>query len=75
MNIGKFSICKREFFLKGDIVVDKHGNVYKYSNPVGFDKVAVVTENNEHIELNLTDDGPLTFHPDFEPGYICTDKA
>ena len=55
----------------GDIVIDKSGTAYIYNSPVGFDKASVIDIDGNHIEINIIDNGPLQFHPDFTPGLIA----
>ena len=68
---GGFAVTEREYFVHGDIVVDKSGTAYIYNCPVGFDKASVIDIDGNHIEINIIDNGPLRFHPDFTPGLIA----
>lgn len=68
---GGFAVTEREYFVHGDIVIDKSGTAYIYNCPVGFDKASVIDIDGNHIEINIIDNGPLRFHPDFTPGLIA----
>lgn len=68
---GGFAVTEREYFVHGDIVIDKSGTAYIYNSPVGFDKASVIDIDGNHIEINIIDNGPLQFHPDFTPGLIA----
>lgn len=66
-----FAVTKRKYFVHGDIVIDKSGTAYIYNSPVGFDKASVIDIDGNHLEINIIDNGPLQFHPDFTPGLIA----
>ena len=68
---GGFAVTEREYFVHGDIVIDKSGTAYIYNSPVGFDKASVIDIDGNHLEINIIDNGPLQFHPDFMPGLIA----
>lgn len=68
---GGFAVTERKYFVHGDIVIDKSGTAYIYNCPVGFDKASVIDIDGNHIEINIIDNGPLQFHPDFAPGLIA----
>lgn len=60
-------VTKRNYFIKGDIVIDKNRNKFIYVQSNGYDKAEVLTTKDNVI---LTIDLPLFFHPQFDPGYI-----
>lgn len=68
---GGFAVTEREYFVHGDIVIDTSGTAYIYNSPVGFDKASVIDIDGNHLEINIIDNGPLQFHPDFTPGLIA----
>lgn len=68
---GGFAVTEREYFVHGDIVIDKSGTAYIYNCPVDFDKASVIDIDGNHLEINVIDNGPLRFHPDFTPGLIA----
>ncbi|MEG1140939.1 MAG: hypothetical protein RSE41_00510 [Clostridia bacterium] len=69
MEINK---TKRNFFREGDIVVDNYNNEYIYIKAKGFDTSVLMKPDGEIIELNrMEQNNVLTFHPEFDPGYIA----
>ena len=54
--------------MKGDLVTNETGLPFMWLKPYGLDEAIAKNENNEEVRLKL----PITFHPTFDPGNICT---
>lgn len=68
----KTTVVTRDFFQRGDVVVDNNGVEYIYIEAKGFSSTIVKRMDGKIIEVDRIESGIVfTFHPDFNPGQIA----